>query len=655
MKLRTKKLILSVFSLIALCAMLSVVYAHTRNSAIESALSSKYELVDDSGEQSADHRAYSAGVQISPGMNRVILDNQNSNQPTLRQSDLKKKNTIYVVKYDFTLAETIRMPANCILEFEGGSLRGGTIIGDNTSIIAGDYAIFNDCVIKRFNLPYVDPRWVGAIPDFDEKTKKGTDNSLFFQRAYDNIAENHPGLDILINGKYLISKTVLMRMQCHLRGVHHNTRGLVKRNLHLEMGGSSSLIAVGDCAAFRVIGNESEDKTWADFSVENIKFLGLNKFKSIAFQYEASGAPSRPASIEKCEASNLLYFLYAKAKEHSVIGSFTIKENNIYNCSKALYVVPEPRSSLKMGFAALKIENNVIEHNGDKCLYLNGCFGPIIIDNNVLEGETNPIFITNTCDVPTSYVISNNYFEYSQDNDKKIHIDGVISKTKDGFDHIRNLTTVEIFGNTSMYGFAVELNGVVVKRLDRIDTPIKGSANYSVFTRCLFEDIDLSDVHVCQFNDWNFSSVYPTSRIPRENSIIGDSGNDLLSFDDCRGKLHPNKEMKVLVNVIGDERNGSNILITKVRPKYTKAANAILLRHYSGKKEYKVWASFSRWIPYYAFLIFNMDENSNKKEYNTGLSAYGDLDIELGNIVVYKNADGAMYKYPFIPLPYIDK
>lgn len=630
--------------LIALCAILCVVYAH---SCLEDSRHNYDAIVE---------KTYAFAMIPSTGeeKGRIILGKHYSNnaayanKPVLSQSDFKYANTIYVIQHDFALTESIVMPPNCILDFDGGSLRGGTITGNNTSIRSADYSIFNDCVIKRFNLPYVDPRWVGAIPDFDEKTKKGTDNSIYFQRAYDNIAENHPGLDIYVVGKYLINHTVLMRMQCHLRGVHNNTRGYVKRNMHLETGGSSSLIAIGDCAAFRIIGREGEDRTWADMSIEHIKFLGLNKKKSIAIQYEASGAPSRPASIEKCEANNLLYFLYTKAKEQSTIGNLTISGNNIYGCTKAIYA--EKGKKEYMGFTALKIENNLIEHNGDRCIHLNGCFGPITIDNNILEGQTNPIYLTNTWGAYTYYVISNNYFEHHSDDDKKIHIDGALST--DDSQTLLFLSNAEIYGNTSSYGFEVELNGVVVRRLDRIETAGRGRLNFSIFRRCLFEGIELSDVHVSQFQDWNFSTTFPSSLIARENALVGDAGTDLLSFDDCSGNNHVNKSTKITVSVAEDDGSNSNLLITKLRPYFTEKFGRIAVRYYVGNKNKEISVAFPREIPYYAFLVYKKDK-SVKNKYDLSFNAYnGGTDIEVTNTTFYKNVNGALYQYPHVALPF---
>ena len=82
--------------------------------------------------------------QISPnGMGRVILRNNLINGiNTLTQSMINQANTIYVIQYDFDLnGAEITIPANCVLEFDGGSLKNGKVIGNNTFLsgnITGD-------------------------------------------------------------------------------------------------------------------------------------------------------------------------------------------------------------------------------------------------------------------------------------------------------------------------------------------------------------------------------------------------------------------------------------------------------------------------------------------------------------------------------------
>jgi hypothetical protein len=54
----------------------------------------------------------------------------------LTSSMLKDANTIYIIQYDYTLNDnTITIPANCVLLFQGGSITGGTLIGNNTTIV----------------------------------------------------------------------------------------------------------------------------------------------------------------------------------------------------------------------------------------------------------------------------------------------------------------------------------------------------------------------------------------------------------------------------------------------------------------------------------------------------------------------------------------
>lgn len=74
------------------------------------------------------------------GMGRVVLrKNLVNGVNTLVQPMVNKSNTIYVIQYDFTLGEDIAIPANCVLEFDGGSVSGKSItINSKCSIIGND-------------------------------------------------------------------------------------------------------------------------------------------------------------------------------------------------------------------------------------------------------------------------------------------------------------------------------------------------------------------------------------------------------------------------------------------------------------------------------------------------------------------------------------
>ena len=57
----------------------------------------------------------------------------------------------YVIKWDFDLnGKTITVPENCILEFDGGSLKNGTIVGQNTVFInVGDVDIWGENLTRE--------------------------------------------------------------------------------------------------------------------------------------------------------------------------------------------------------------------------------------------------------------------------------------------------------------------------------------------------------------------------------------------------------------------------------------------------------------------------------------------------------------------------
>lgn len=82
----------------------------------------------------------------------------------LTQAMVNDANTIYYVQYDYDLNDaTITLPTNCVLEFNGGSLSNGTLIGSHTSISAGVVRIFNNITTQGdWLIEEVYPEWFGA-------------------------------------------------------------------------------------------------------------------------------------------------------------------------------------------------------------------------------------------------------------------------------------------------------------------------------------------------------------------------------------------------------------------------------------------------------------------------------------------------------------
>ena len=100
----------------------------------------------------------------------------------LTQEMINEPNTIYEIRYDFDLnGTTITIQNNCLLRFNGGILKNGTIVGENTVIEANKDSIFNGITLNgTFNIEKLYAEWFGVIPDVK------TDNSSNINKAIDN-------------------------------------------------------------------------------------------------------------------------------------------------------------------------------------------------------------------------------------------------------------------------------------------------------------------------------------------------------------------------------------------------------------------------------------------------------------------------------------
>lgn len=140
------------------------------------------------------------------GLGKVYLDKNNgvltqAMMPIATQEGEEDpgRNTVYVIQYDYTLSGNIEVPAGCTLEFDGGSIGGGVIEGNNTTIIASKTAIFNDDasfgLTGTWNCKNIYSRWF---------KNAATDNHLclLMKLANDNIENNI----YIESGNYSVSR-----------------------------------------------------------------------------------------------------------------------------------------------------------------------------------------------------------------------------------------------------------------------------------------------------------------------------------------------------------------------------------------------------------------------------------------------------------------
>lgn len=76
------------------------------------------------------------------GMAYVILRKDKTFAEQVTQA-----NTIYEIRYNFTLESSFSMPSNCVLRFIGGTITGGTIVGNNTRVESESHGCFSSSTI----------------------------------------------------------------------------------------------------------------------------------------------------------------------------------------------------------------------------------------------------------------------------------------------------------------------------------------------------------------------------------------------------------------------------------------------------------------------------------------------------------------------------
>lgn len=139
------------------------------------------------------------------GMGRVYLRKHYVNGVnTLTQHMMRKPNTIYIIQYDYCLAgQTIEVPENCVLDFQGGSLRNGIINCHNTIIrnqFKGSTTLIGSYILED------------ALPDEEDITIE--DHSLKFKdRQYNTNNYIGKGYKILrkniVNGKNVLTQEMV--------------------------------------------------------------------------------------------------------------------------------------------------------------------------------------------------------------------------------------------------------------------------------------------------------------------------------------------------------------------------------------------------------------------------------------------------------------
>ena len=472
------------------------------------------------------------------GLGRVILRKNIktvNGQPknVLTQDMINKENTIYIIQYDYYLNDIeITIPEGCVLDFKGGSLNNGTIVGNNTYIKHTPYKIF-DLNIKldgSYTNEFVDIRWFGAISDLDYDNKIGTDVSPYIEKAIEFTNKNN-GMYIKVIGRYYLATPIITPAFVHIVGESYENTFTMARsnNKELSYNNPPSLLFVKKgITAFTLIGTGNSDYTYPKATSFTFKRLRIeseacnsnfaedgiydNSNESIFITHTATGSPSRFCSIESCSIDGFdkaVNIIPAEKfyKWGTIIGNFVINKTFFYkNNAYGLFIdgateyveAFNPRIDTVTGL-------NVINSKFMCSLHIYDLYGPNKFTCTLFEGRRNQI----DCSIRDAYLIFDScYFEYQalECNNKFSTLNN-----RGGFSFVgcyntpNNTNTSFTFANCKLHSY--DFNANATPKL--------------IFEQVVFNDTDYTDVELNNITYLRLNSLPKTTKDETNTIVLG--------------------------------------------------------------------------------------------------------------------------------------
>lgn len=354
-----------------------------------------------SGQIEEANRAYDTSTFSGLGY-RILRKNIQSNKNILTQSMINMPNTVYEIRYDFDLnGNTINIPENCVLKFEGGSLNCGTIKGNNTNVENNSNShIFKENLSTTggLNLEELDIRWFGAKSDLNNGI--GTDCSPAIQKALE-WSKYFYGIYLGIHGAFYLGTPIVTEHILNLKGDRASGRILLLSQIvtNPDQNKVSTIYVKPGITAFTLKGFGDRVKL-TTFHLKNIKFTsawGLDTDYSEwigedtrLISSSTIGGPSRPGSIIECTISNFYKMLDLDSSDINDITQYynlDIRRNHIEHCGYIFYFNTYNNN---IGSGLITIENNILEQSLHSFEMYN-LFGYVKIMSNLLEGSNSSI------------------------------------------------------------------------------------------------------------------------------------------------------------------------------------------------------------------------------------------------------------------------
>lgn len=408
---------------------------------------------------------------------KILQKNVVGGVNTLVPAMISEANVKYVIKYDYVLSENITIPDNCILEFDGGSLSNGTLIGTNTQIKTQKTAIFTGITIAgTWNVPEIYGDWFSdvtnnnVIREVFNLTHSDINNIVNIGTGthYINFSEeDESGININSNTTVLINGTISIRANSF---ESYNIININESNNIQIIGGTiegDKLTHTGETGEWghgiRIF--SSSNITIKDVKVKDcwgdcIYVGGLadysNSAQIVISNCELDNGRRQGVSItkaeqvivENCRISNISGTapqsgIDIEPNSGGFISGIKLVQNAISNCAGAGITVKNTRV---INAGNVDVSNNVINNCGEEGIYVVGYFDkPITIKHNAISGYGTYGMFFRVQSITISEV------EYSGINSIEA-INNSIYNTKEnsiyGLYTVGEIYNLNIFGNT---------------------------------------------------------------------------------------------------------------------------------------------------------------------------------------------------------------
>lgn len=435
------------------------------------------------------------------GLGRVYLrQNKVQGVNTLTQDMISKPNTIYHIQYDYTLQDqVINLPINSVLLFNGGSINCGTLVGNNSKIIASkEHNIFGTgiTISGNWNIADIYDEWFAfnisesfvsndiiknilalSNDNINNTIHFEADRTYYFELPYKDRA--NLGDDVRPDyWKLFTDNYAFLRI---FTGVTSNTHLIFNNTLQMipTNQGAYSVFYIADKSNIEISGKGSINGDALNHKYTD-PFAGTEYYGEFGFIFDFKSCDNivvKDITISYAFGDNILFS--NTVQDNNGVKTVGLPTNNvIVNNAKILFA---RRNGIALGGNNYSISDVYFEGNGSDTIRGTAPKAAIDFENDFLE---EPSSISNNITM-TSCKFKDNKFDVSSFIYPSIATDitNSVTITNCNFTaplRLNTITTGMTFNDCHIVGISSHDNSII---------PWYNSKNL-VFNSCIFDELN---------------------------------------------------------------------------------------------------------------------------------------------------------------------